>query len=145
MTVAHPSVVTLRPPAKDRRPARLSKSAIAAGRESRFGFLRPVNPVVVAPPVDSAARQRVATHVRYGIIAFTALLRVALVVALLVGGYMLITRGIVPGVTETLTGWYSAAIAPHLSVDISVMTDGPSPAVQMGILPGPADVPIVNR
>ncbi|WP_144018830.1 hypothetical protein [Demequina sp. NBRC 110056] len=140
MTVAHPSVVTLRPPAKERALSRLPKSVIASERETRVGFLRPrPRPATASPVGDRIARERVKSYVRTGIIAFSGIVRLAIAAALIVAGYMLITQGIVPLATEVFTGWYTGAVAPHMGVDFTFGTVGPSPAVQMGILPGLPD------
>ncbi|MFV0634766.1 hypothetical protein [Demequina sp.] len=144
MTIAHPLVATPRKPARDRNSALSPKAAIAAERDFRIGsLLRPLPRPVAAPQVQprpiAASPATTAWHADYArlgisILAFS--LRLAVLAALLVGGYLLIVKGIVPMTTSVFVDWYAGSIAPLTEMTGFVTHPGVSPAVEMGLLPG---------
>ena len=119
MTVAHPSVVTLRPAVRDR--IRVPVPAVAA---------RPVK-------TDEELRAQHVAQTRVGIIAWSTLVRGAIVIALLVGAYMFVATGMITTATDAFAGWFTGDVAPLIQLDFgSVVLGGESTAVQLGLLPG---------
>jgi len=122
VTVAHPSVVTLRPAVRDR--IRVPVPAVAA---------RPVK-------TDAELRAQHAAQTRVGILAWSTLVRGAMIIALLIAAYMFVATGMITTMTDAFAGWFTTDVAPLIQLDFGgVLVGGESTAVQMGLLPGAPD------